>query len=160
MRRVAGQVVKNSENWVLAVLGALGTVFFIQTFHYRFSAGLFPRIVNTVLAFLCFYRLYKNIKEASIGRTAGEEKTGPVGTGLRWYWSFVITVLYFGMICLIGFVWATGLFLLTFPIAAGYKRWMIVFIVAVATALLTEIIFSMFLQLSLPKGILFTLINR
>jgi magnesium-transporting ATPase (P-type) len=116
--------------------------------------------VNAVLVFLCFYRLYKNIKDASIGRTAGEGKTGPVGTGLRWYWSFFITVLYFGMICLIGFVWATGLFLLTFPIAAGYKRWMIVFIVAVATAILTEIIFSMFLQLSLPKGILFTLINR
>ena len=159
-RSVARQVAKNSENWVLAVLSGLGTVFFIQTFHYRFSAGLFPRIVNAMLAFLCFYRLYKNIKEASIGRTARDEKKGPVGTGLRWYWSFVITVLYFGMICLVGFVWGTGLFLLAFPIASGYRRWCVIIPVALATAILTELGFSIFLQIPLPEGLLFTLFNR
>ena len=159
MRRVVGRVVKNSENWLLAVLGALGTAFVIQTFHYRFSAGLFPRIVNAALVLLCVYKLYKNVEVASIGRLSEEEKTEAVGTGLRWHWSFVITVSYFGMICLIGFVWATGLFLLIFPFAAGYKRWIVVFIVAVLTAIATEIGFNIFLQLSLPKGILLTFIT-
>lgn len=156
----AGQIIKNSENWVLAILGVLGTVFVIQTFNYRFSAALFPRIVNIVLVSLCFYRLGKNIWEAYIGRTVQEGKTEEAQQGLRWYWSFFITVLYFGTIYLIGFVWATGLFLLTFPIAAGYRRWIIVFIVAVVTAILTEISFSIFLQIPLPEGILFTLIHR
>ena len=158
--QTADKIVENSENWVLATLGILGTVFIILTFNYRFSAGLFPRITNVVLASLCFYRLGENIWEAYIGRNAIEEKTEGICQGLQWYWSLLFAVLYFGAIYLIGFVFATGLFLLTFPLAAGYKRWIIVFIVAVATAILTEICFNMFLQLSLPKGILFTLINR
>ena len=158
--QIAGQVIKNSENWVLAILGILGTVFVIQTFNYRFSAGLFPRIVNVVLASLCFYRLGKNIWQVYIGGTVKEERTEEARQGLPWYWSFFITVLYFGMVYLIGFVWATGLFLLTFPIAVGYRRWIIIFTVAVATAIFTEIGFSIFLQIPLPEGILFTRIIR
>jgi hypothetical protein len=158
--QAADEIVKNSENWVLAVLGILGTVFVTQTFNYRFSAALFPRIVNIVLASLCFYRLGKNMWRAYIGRTVKEQKVEEPRQGLPWYWSFFITVLYFGMVYLIGFIWATGLFLLTFPIVAGYRRWGIIIIVAVATAIFTEIGFSIFLQISLPEGILFTRILR
>jgi hypothetical protein len=158
--QIAGQALKNSENWILGILAIFGIVFVTQTFNYRFSAALFPRIVNIVLASLCLYRLGKNIWEAYIGRTVREQKAGEARQGLPWYWGFFITVLYFGMVYLIGFVWATGLFLLTFPIAAGYRRWIIIFTVAVATAIFTEIGFSIFLQIPLPEGILFTRIIR
>ncbi len=153
------QAVKDPENWVLAILGILGTIFFIQTFHYRFAAGFFPRIVNSVMACLCFYRLGKNLWGGSFGQTAKTEKTEEGTKGLQWYWSFIITAFYFGVIYLIGFVWGTGLFLLTFPLAAGYKRWTIVIIVAVFTAILTEFSFSLFLQIPLPEGLLLSLIK-
>jgi hypothetical protein len=153
------QAVKDSENWVLAILGVLGTLFFIQTFHYRFSAAFFPRIVNSVMAALCLYRLGKNLWGLST-RPAVTEQSPEAIKGLRWHWSLLITALYFGVIYLIGFIWSTGLFLLVFPLAAGYKRWTIVIVVAVFTAVLTEVSFSLFLQIPLPEGLIFTLINR
>lgn len=155
--QIVGQLLKNSENWILAILGILGTIFVVQAFNYRFSAALFPRLVNIVLASLCFFSLGKNIWQAYMERTVKEEKTEEARQGLPWYWSFFITILYFGAIYLIGFIFATGLFLLIFPIATGYKRWIIILIVAVATAMLSKISFNMFLQISLPEGILFTL---
>ena len=75
--------------------------------------------------------------------------------GLPWYGSFFITTLYFGTIYLIGFVYATGLFFVALPIAAGYRNWSVIFLVAFFMAIFTEVCFNIFLQMQLPPGILF-----
>ena len=156
-RLAVRQITKNPENWIVAIVGAFGAVFFVQTFTYRHAAALFPRWVSVVVASLCFFRLGRNIHSSLAGRVLeAEQEEGP-RRGLIWYWTLLGMVIYAGLIYLSGFVWGTGIFLLFFPAAAGYKRWVIVLIIAVATPILIEVAFSLFLQILLPKGILFTL---
>jgi hypothetical protein len=148
---------RNSENWILSILGAFGVVFIVQTYGYRPSAALFPRLVGMVVAFLCFYQLGENVWLTVSGRPDKTEKSERAAQGLTWHWSFLLILLYFGLICLIGFVWGTGLFLIFFPFAVGYKRWVATLIVAVVTSILIEVSFSVFLQIPLPSGVLWTL---
>ena len=157
MRETFGQLMRNSENWVLSILGAFGVAFIVQTYSYRPSAALFPRLVGIVEASLCFYQLGENIWLAFSDRAVKAEKSEKTAQGLIWYWSFFLIISYFGLIYLIGFVWGTGAFLMFSPFAAGYKRWIAILIVAVVTAILTEVSFSLFLQIQLPSGILFAL---
>jgi len=140
-------------------LGLLGTVFFIQTFSYRFTVGLFPRLVNSILAFLCFYRLGKNIRVAWAGGEAKKAKTENARRGLAWYWSFLVSVSYFGLVCLIGFVWATGVLLFVFPILAGFRKWVTIAAVAVLSSVFIQGSFNLFLEIPLPEGILFSWIK-
>ena len=156
MRQAFGRLMRNSENWVLSILGTFGVVFIVQTYSYRSSAALFPRLVGIVVAFLCFYQLGENVWLTFTGRALKAEKNEKTAVGLTWYWSFLLIILYFGLIYLIGFVWGTGFFLIFFPFAAGYKRWVAIVSVAVVTAILIEVSFSYFLQIQLPSGILFT----
>ena len=147
----------NSENWILTIIGAFGAVFFIQTFGYRHAAALFPRWVSIVVASLCFYRLGRNIQTFFMGRELKAEREDAPRRGLIWYGSLLSMMIYFGLIYLSGFVWGTGIFLLFFPAAAGYRRWVTIVIIAVVTPILIELSFSRFLQILLPKGVLFTL---
>jgi hypothetical protein len=112
-------------------------------------------LVNIVLASLCLFRLTNNILRTRAGQARKEEQEQATFAGLPWYWSFFITILYFGTIYVIGFVLATGLFFVALPIAAGYRRWAIIFIVAFSMAVFTEVCFNIFLQMQLPQGILF-----
>jgi hypothetical protein len=146
---------KDPENWVLLLLGVLGIIFVIQTTQYSFAAALFPKLVNIVLASLCIFRLAINISHTFAGQARKEEQEPENRAGLPWYWSFVITILYFVTIYLIGFVFATGLFFVALPIAAGYRRWAIIFLVAIFMAIFTEVCFNYFLEMQLPQGILF-----
>lgn len=157
--KIVRELLRNSENWILATLGVLGTIFVVQSLNYRFTVALFPRLVNITLACLCFYKLVKNIWETRSGATSNEEEKEEARHGLVWYGSLLLACFYFGAIYVIGFVWATGLFLLTFPVFAGYRRWIIIFAVAFITAILIEVSFHIFLQIPLPKGILFALME-
>ena len=146
-------IVKAPDNWILSVLGTLGVVFFSQTYGYRTAAALFPRLVSMVVASLCFYQLGENIWRVLSKGTMGEEKPGKARHGLAWFWCLGIVIVYYGLIHLIGFVLGTGVFLVIFPIASGYRRWLIALIVAVTTAIATVLSFSVLLQLPLPEGI-------
>ncbi|MFB3886103.1 MAG: tripartite tricarboxylate transporter TctB family protein [Thermodesulfobacteriota bacterium] len=159
MRETFARLLKNSENWILSILGAFGVVFIVQTYGYRPSAALFPRLVGIVVVFLSFYQLGENVWLTVAGRGGKAEESEKRTQGLRWHWSFLLILLYFGLICLIGFVWGTGLFLMFFPFAAGYKRWLVTLIVAVVTAILIEVSFSLFLQIPLPSGILLAIFD-
>lgn len=156
MRKQIDLLLKDPENWVLAILGALGIIFVIQTSQYSFAAALFPKLVNIILASLCLFRLGGNILRTCAGQTLKEEQVEKTYAGLPWYWSFFIMILYFGTIYLIGFVFATGLLFVAFPVAAGYRRWLVIFAVAFFMAIFTEVCFNIFLQMQLPKGIFFS----
>jgi hypothetical protein len=157
---IIGIIVRNIENWVLAALGLLGSVLLVQTFGYSFGAALFPRLVTTVLAALCFFRLGANIARACGGRSAKGEGIEEPSAGLPWYLTLLMSVLYLAVIYLIGFIFATALFLLVFPLAASYRRWVIVSVVAFAIAVLSELTFDVLLQMQLPDGILFNLLKH
>lgn len=155
MRQIVGQLIKNAENWLLVILGIGVLVLFFNTFSYRASAALFPRLITFVIALLCFWALGGNIRRAFAGRPVKREEVQETSQGLKWHWSVFIMVLYFALIYLVGFIWSTGVFLFIFPIAAGYRRWLPALIVAVVTAIFIEVSFNMFLQIQLPVGVVF-----
>ncbi len=157
MARIVVPIIRNSENWLILFLGALSTYFFAQTFHYRSGAALFPRIVSTVVAILCFYHLTENIWK-SLKNPPGGKGTGPEPSlGLAWYGSLTLLLLYLLLIYVLGFILATGLFMVTFPAIAGYRRWRVILPTALVTTLLIDVSFNRFLQIQLHEGVLFNL---
>ena len=149
-------LIKNPENWLLVFLGALATYFFVKTFSYRSGAALFPRIVSFVVAILCSWHFFENILKA-LKNPLREEDTEAATICLSWYGSLALILLYFLLIYITGFVLATGLFMIFFPVAAGYRRWPVIIITALVTAVLIDLSFNRFLEIQLHEGILFTL---
>ncbi len=153
-------VIKNPESWLILFLGALATYFFIQTFHYRFSAALFPRIVSAVVALLCYWHLGENILKHLRTQPDLQGESNGLPICLPWYGSFALILLYLLLVFLIGFVWGTGLFMIFFPAAAGYRRWPVILATAVATAIIIETSFNRFLEIQLHQGILFAFFSN
>ncbi len=154
--RTFAPVIRNQENWLLVFLGALATYFFIKTFGYRSGAALFPRIVSFVVAILCSFHLFENIVK-TLRNLPHREDAGAAAICLSWRGSLALILMYFLLIYLIGFVLATGLFMIFFPVAAGYRRWPVIVITALATAVLIDLSFNRFLEIQLHEGFLFTL---
>jgi len=153
-------IVKNQENWLILFLGSLAVYFFIKTFGYRPAAALFPRIVSAIVALLAFYHLAENIWKAFHKQPEEERTVTGLPICLHWYRSLALVLLYLLLIYLAGFVLATGLFMIYFPIAAGYRRWPVIVVTAVATALLIDLSFNRLLQIQLHEGILFTIFQQ
>jgi len=150
-----GQFFKNPENWVTAFLGTFSTAFFVQTFGYRPMAALFPRIISAVLMVLSFYRLGRNLCGSKILLGTPREEGAEGKKGLPWQWGLLFMFVYFGLINLVGFILGTGIFLVIFPIVAGYRRWGIILLVAAGLVVLTEVSLHLLLHVQLPAGILF-----
>lgn len=155
--RTFGPLIKNQENWLAVLLGSLSIYFFIKTFGYRPAAALFPRIVSAVVAVLCFSHLCKNIWKAFPAPLKPAETGTTAAIRLPWQGSAVVVLLYLLLIALLGFVWATGIFMLYAPAAAGYRKWPVIIVTALAMTILIEISFNRFLQIQLHEGFLFTL---
>ncbi len=158
--RTVVPIVKSQENWLILFLGSLAAYFFIKTFSYRPAAALFPRIVSAIVAILSFYHLAENIWKALKKQPEAEITVAEIPVCLPWYGSFVLILLYLLLIYLIGFVFATGLFMIFFPVAAGYRRWPVIITTALATALLIDLSFNRLLQIQLHEGILFTMLQQ
>jgi hypothetical protein len=149
------RVIRNPENWIVAVVGLFAVVFFGNSFSYRPSAALFPRLVSAVVGSLCFYQLGSGIRRSLRTGLQEPEPAGATVPGLAWYWSFLLTAGYIALIALIGFIAGTGIFLILFPILAGYRRWVRVALFAVALVIMAHIGFGMFLHVQFPSGLLF-----
>ena len=150
-----GRFLKNPENWVIVFLGTFSTAFFVQTFGYRPMAALFPRIISAVLMALSFYRLGRNLFGSKILREMRKEEGVEGKKGLPWQWGLLFIFVYFGLINLVGFIGGTGLFLVIFPIVAGYRRWGIILLVAAGLVILTEVSLHLLLHVQFPAGLLF-----
>ena len=153
-------IVKNQENWLILFLGSLAVYFFIKTFSYRPAAALFPRLVSAIVALLSFYHLAENIWKTFKKQPEAQITITELTICLPWYRSLVLVLLYLLLIYLTGFVIATGLFMIYFPVAAGYRRWPVIVVTAVATALLIDLSFNRLLQIQLHEGILFTIFQQ
>lgn len=157
-RRAISAWIKGADNWLLLGVGVLASVFFAQTFNYKPSAALFPRVVSVVVAALCLYQLGSNVWEKRISN--GASAAASSASGLAWHWTFLSLLAYVGLIALIGFLWATALYLLGFPILMGYRRWRVLLIVTVVMTLLVEFSFNRFLHIPLPEGMIQSLMGR
>ena len=153
-------IIKSQENWLILFLGSLAVYFFVKTFSYRPAAALFPRIVSAIVALLAFYHLAENIWKALKKPPETDETTTEAPVCLAWYGSLGLVLLYLLLVYLIGFVLATGLFMIFFPLAAGYRRWPVIIVTAVATALIIDLSFNRLLQIQLHEGILFALFQQ
>lgn len=154
MGRLNRQVLMNFDNWILASLGTIALLAFVQTFRFHPSAGLFPRIVSAVVALLCYYKLGGNALNASDSQSLAVGESEKPIAGLAWYWAFPITMLYSLLIFLIGFLWSTTIFLIIFPLFSGYRRWGILLIVVILTGIFLKVGMEMLLYFELPGGII------
>ncbi|GEM_PF-2193083 len=159
-RQTIGEFLKNADNWLLGALGAMAVVFFVQTFGYRPAAALFPRIVSTVVAALCFYELGVNLWTFLAARSKTRPRGDAARGGAAWYWVFLSLVIYVGLIYLVGFNFATAIYLIAFPIMVGYRRWAIVLVTAIVLTVLVDVGFGRFLHVPLPAGLLGGLLGR
>lgn len=158
--RTVVPIIKSQENWLILFLGSLAVYFFIKTFSYRPAAALFPRIVSAIVALLAFYHLAENIGKAFKKQPEAHKTAAELPVCLPWYGSLVLVLLYLLLVYLVGFILATGLFMIFFPLAAGYRRWPVIIVTAVATALLIDLSFNRFLQIQLHEGILFAIFQQ
>jgi putative tricarboxylic transport membrane protein len=142
----------SADTWLLAGLGALALVFFAMTFQYRAAAALFPRIITVIVAALCIYELGVSLRAALAGQLIAREQREEVARGIRWHHALLAIAAYCALIYVLGFDFATLAFLIGFPLLTGYRRWIIIVIVAVVITVLMEVSFVRFLHVPLPKG--------
>lgn len=149
----------DGEFYLLAALSLLGLVFFVMTWSYSPTAALFPRIVSLVVGGLSLYTLAGRLRvtckvKAIPGRIEEEkpaQKTSPV-SGVAWYVSLSFMAAYFFLIYAVGFVPATLAYLLAVPLVMGYRRKLIIAVVAVLFAAMVYFSFSSLLHVPLPEG--------
>ena len=129
--------------------------FFAQTFNYRTSAAMFPRLVSMIVAALCIYQLGENIWTA-LGRKSqtGKKSKGGIAVAIAWYWVVLAMVVYLAMIVIIGFNLATLAFMVGFPPLVGYRRWVVIGIVGLVMTVSVALSFGSILHVQLPGGLL------
>lgn len=150
-----GGLFKRVDTWLLAMLAAMGIVFFFDTFHYRAAAALFPRIVSVAVAVLCLYELGGKIWTVLRGKPLAEKKRkddAPAAIG--WYWVALAMGAYLALIPLVGFNLATLAFMIAFPPLIGYRRWIVTLPFAVIMTVAVAYSFGTILHVQLPIGLL------
>ncbi len=155
-----GGLFKSADNWLLAVLGVMGMSFFAQTWNYRPSAAMFPRLVSAIVAVLCLYQLGENIWTALAGKSLpGKKAREDAPAAVAWYWVAIAMSAYLALIYIVGFNLATFLFLLAFPPLVGYRRWTVIVPVALVLTVAVALSFGSILHVLLPQGMLGSLLG-
>lgn len=148
----------DGELFLLVILIILGVVCFSLTWSYSSTAALFPRMVSFAVGVLSLYtlagRLISQRKKKAPGEKAGGGSAGKTGpsAGMAWHVSLLSMAGYFLLICLAGFIPATLVYLIALPLAMGYRKKLIVALVAVVFAAVILYSFSSILHVPLYKG--------
>lgn len=145
--------VQCADNWLLASLGVMALSFFTQTWNYRTAAAMFPRLVSMIVAVLCIYQLGENVWTALAGKDqTGKKARGGTAVAIAWYWAVLAMVVYLAMIVIIGFNLATLAFMIGFPPLVGYRRWVVISVVAIVMTVSVALSFGSILHVQLPGG--------
>jgi hypothetical protein len=149
------ELLKSADNWLLAFLGVMSVVFFVDTWHFRPAAAMFPRLIAGIVAALCIYQLGENIWTWWAGKSpAGKKAKEQQEVAIAWYWIALAIALYLVLILVIGFNPATLVFLLVFPRLVGYRRWSVTVPVAIVLTVAVAFSFGSMLHVQLPVGLL------
>jgi hypothetical protein len=140
-------------------------LFLIDSRSYNPTAALFPRLVATITLGLLFgaliqhyVRLYRQARQIPEMEEAGteSERSG----GIKWYLNLAIILAYFLLIYVVGFIWASLLYLLATPIIMGYRKFKIVVVIALFWVIIFIYVFYELLQARIPKGLLEQIIQK
>ncbi|MFN7087436.1 MAG: tripartite tricarboxylate transporter TctB family protein [Burkholderiales bacterium] len=122
----------------------------------------YPRIVLGVIALLSVLLIVADVLAARRSARAAQAPAAPPAAAPKNYRLVVITFMVFGLYVTLlpglGYRISTFLFVLVLqPLLerpASPRGWIIVFVIAAATALVTFLIFEKYLQVLLPRGTL------
>ena len=116
--------------------------------------GFYPRIVLTVTAVLSAVLIGTDVLARRRGRPARPAPGGPRNYRLVWI-TFAIFTVYVLLMPPLGYRLSTFLFVVALQVAlepAGEHRWVRTFAVALATALVTHLVFESYLSVLLPRS--------
>lgn len=156
------------ETLAVTVIGVFCVVFLIQTYHYGRKAALFPRLVSSMVLFLILFFILSRLRRIlqkgvlsspeELVRTKGTAEAGQPH-GLKWTFTFGLAMVFFLLMYLIGFGPATVCYLVMHTRLAGYRRFMVIFLFALAVGGSMVFIGNLF-HIPLPEGIVVDLMIR
>ena len=149
----------NLEMFFLLFVVYFSVSFFVGTFNYNRTAGLFPRIMSVViLAFSALYLMQKvvgAVKEARAAVKAPETKT----EGLPWYIPLSMMFAYLLLIHYFGFSLATFCYAIAMPLISKYRKMGIVIAFSIGMVIVIVYGFGFFFRIPLPRDIIVDTFN-
>jgi hypothetical protein len=117
--------------------------------------AFYPRIVLSVTALLSAILIFNDLRSARANAGTPVAAAPPPNYRLVLA-TFILFGLYIALLPKLGFRISTGLFMLALQITLEWprdsKRWLIAIAVAIATSLISYIVFDDYLSLLLPRG--------
>jgi hypothetical protein len=156
--------------WVIDILILLAglvfsSLFLLESYGEDYSAAaLLPNIVAVtcillgISLFVTKGMLLRKARSPMMRKEEGLATNSPESQTvslLAWWWSYIAIAVYFLFILLIGFIWATLLYILILPFFMHYKKWKVAFMTSVIVTACMYVAFSVVLKITLPTGILF-----
>jgi uncharacterized membrane protein (DUF485 family) len=149
---------------LMAILGAFAAAFLIDSRSYNPTAALFPRLISTIVLLLILWTAVHRLWEL-FGKpqevSPSVEEVAPKQKGvMTWYVSLITIVIYFLLIYVIGFTWAALVYLVILPILLGYRKYKIVFAIAVMWTVFFVLVFTYVVHTRIPGGLLGDFLQR
>lgn len=147
------------EILLLIVLGGFAALFLILTWQYNPTAALFPRWVAFAsvlfLAGAVGRQLFGKAKPRS--QHDDEDFVQPSPDAMPWTSVLGLQAGYIFAIYVVGFTFATLLYLIAGPIHMRYRKWAVIGAQAVFLTIIIAGSFIWFFHIRLPKGVLWEL---
>jgi putative tricarboxylic transport membrane protein len=107
------------------------------------SPAAFPRIILVALIVCALLQIFRGKDDTARFPSPGRTLSGIALVGL-----------YIGLIDLVGYFILTPIFLMSFPLLLGYRRWRWIIALALGCTLLFYLVFNLLLGVPLPAGFL------
>lgn len=141
----------------LLVLGVVMVTFLVMGRQYEYLVSMFPALFCILGLVLILFRLSGLGLKAYRKNRAGmvqEPSEGGMERPLVPWWRFTLSLLGFVvLVYLVGFAFTGALFMLAVPLLTGYRKWRVLFPLAVGAGVFT-LFFARLLELSLPVGLI------
>lgn len=140
-------------------MGGFAALFLILTWNYNPTAALFPRWVAIASVLLLAAAVCRQLfgEQKPRPQEDDEEFVQPSPDAMPWPAVLALEGAYILAIYLVGFTYATLLYLIAGPIHMRYRRWGIIAAQAVFLTIIIAGSFIWFFHIRLPKGILWNL---
>jgi hypothetical protein len=167
--KAAGEPMKASwfrlETIAVGTIAVFSALFLLQTYDYGRRAALFPRLISvTILVLTALFivsRLRRGLKRGAAAQRESlraEVRSETRGGGISWLLALAAASGFSALIYLIGFGFATFVYIATHLYLAAYRRHIVVFLFALAMAAVMVLTGHLF-NIQLPRGVLVEMIR-
>ena len=139
---------KYGDAFLYAFFYATSLIFIFNTGEFEGDAAVYPRAVATVVIFFTTILLYRDL----MVKTKESKKDDTVAKKL--YISSLFSILYVGLVSLIGYFAATPVFMVALTRALGYRKVKTVILICVVLELVIYFAFKVALGVPIPGGLL------